>query len=188
VLIGGRAYLTRPVQDAFALIRVPGVEGVRGLISNQVVGTTDRQGDLLIPSLLSYYGNRIGINDKDIPLDRDILATELTIAPPYRGGAVVTFPVRQVLAVAGTVVVEQDRKDITPSYGQIVVSVDGQKVVSPFDEAGNFYLENVPPGSYTAEVQYATGTCVFQLVVAHGPTALVNVGTLRCIVNEKESE
>jgi outer membrane usher protein len=188
VLIGGRAYLTRPVQDAFALIRVPDVGGVHGLVSNQVVGATDRKGDLLIPSLLSYYGNRIGIDDKDIPLDHDIVATELTIAPPYRGGAIVTFPVRQIFSVAGTVVVEEGGKDTAPAYGQLVVTVAGQSVVSPFDEAGNFYLENVSPGTYLAEAQYATGSCSFQLTVQPGRMALVNVGTVRCIVPHKEPE
>jgi outer membrane usher protein len=188
VLIGGRAYLSRPVQDAFALIRVPDVEGVHGLVSNQVVGATDRKGDLLIPSLLSYYGNRIGIDDKDIPLDHDIVATELTIAPPYRGGAIVTFPVRQVFSVAGTVVVEEGGKDIVPTYGQMVVTVAGQAIVSPFDEAGNFYLENVPSGAYQAEAQYARGTCTFPLTVQRGATALVQVGTQRCIASSNQSE
>lgn len=188
VLIGGRGYLTRPVQDAFALIRVPNIGGVHGLVSNQVVGTTDRKGDLLIPSLLSYYGNRIGIDDKDIPLDHDIATTELTIAPPYRGGAIVAFPVRQVFSVTGTVIVDDNGRDIVPAYGQLVVTAAGLPVVSPFDEAGNFYLENVPPGTYLAEAQFATGTCAFRLAVQTGAMALVNVGTVRCIVSPKETE
>jgi outer membrane usher protein len=188
VLIGGRAYLTRPMQDAFALVRVPGVGGVHGLVSNQVVGTTDHKGDLLVPSLLSYYGNRIGIDDKDIPLDHDIGATEMTIAPPYRSGAIVTFPVRQVLAVAGTVVVVEKGRDLAPAYGQLVVNAGEKRVVSPFDEAGNFYLEDLAPGSYAAEAQYEGGTCTFQLHVQPGPTALVQVGNIKCIVDRKDSE
>ena len=188
VLIGGNAYLTRPVQDSYALIRVPGVPGVHGMLSNQIVGTTDSKGDLLLPSLLSYYGNRVGIDDRDIPLDHDIGNTELTIAPPNRGGAIVTFPVRRVLAAAGTVVVEEAGKAIVPAYGQISVKVGEQQMDSPLDEAGNFYLENVSPGSYSAEVQYATGACTFPLVVPASPTALVQVGTARCIVDRKETE
>ncbi|MGH9650096.1 MAG: fimbria/pilus outer membrane usher protein, partial [Terriglobales bacterium] len=49
VSIGGRMYFTRPVQDAFALIRVPGVARVQGYFSNQKIGRTDARGDLLIP-------------------------------------------------------------------------------------------------------------------------------------------
>jgi outer membrane usher protein len=188
ILIGGSAYLTRPVQDSYALIRVPGVAGVHGTMSNQVMGTTDSKGNLLIPSLLHYYGNRIGIDDKDIPLDHDIGATERVIAPPYRGGAVVTFPVRRVQSVSGTVVIDDQGASVLPTYGQLVVLVDQQQVVSPLDEAGNFYLENVPPGSYSAEVQYAAGVCKLPLAVPAGATALVNVGTIRCILPKKETK
>jgi outer membrane usher protein len=188
VLIGSRAYLTRPIQDSYALIRVPGVAGVHGLVSNQVVGTTDSKGDLLIPSMLHYYGNRVGIDDKDIPLDHDIEATERVIAPPTRGGAIVTFPVRRVQSVAGAVVIDDQGKSVLPAYGQLVVSVDKRETISPLDEAGNFYLENVPPGSYAAEVQYEAGTCAFSLAVPVGSTALVNVGTIRCILPQKESK
>ncbi len=188
VLIGGSAYLTRPVQDSYALIRVPGVGGVHGTMSNQVMGTTDGKGDLLIPSLLHYYGNRIGIDDRDIPLDHDIGATERVIAPPYRGGVVVSFPVRRVQSVSGTVVIEDQGVTTLPTYGQIVVLVDQQRAVSPLDEAGNFYLENVPPGSYSAEVQYAAGVCTLPLDVPAVSAALVNVGTIRCILAKKETK
>jgi outer membrane usher protein len=186
VLIGGRPFLTRQLQSSYALIRVPDVDGVHGLMSNQVVGTTNGKGDLLVPNLLPYYGNRIGIDDKDIPLDHDISTTERIIAPPFRGGVVVTFPVRLVLSVSGTVVIEDKGATILPAYGQIIVEVAKQPVVSPLDEAGNFYLENVPPGTYSAEVQYATGVCTFPLIVSQGSTALVNVGTVKCNVPPKE--
>lgn len=186
VLIHRDIFFTRPVQDSYALINVPGLPGVHGTLSNQVIGTTNQNGNLLIPNLLSYYGNRIGIDDKDIPLEYNIGATEITIAPPYRGGAVVSFPIRRVQSVSGTVVVEVGGAVIVPAYGQLTVQVEGKSVDSPLDEAGNFYLENVPPASYLAEVQYATGLCRFSLVVSAGATALVNVGTVRCIVPGKE--
>jgi len=187
VLIARDIFLTRPVQDSYALIQVPGVDGVHGTLSNQEVGTTNSKGNLLIPNLLQYYGNRVGIHDKDIPLEYNIEATEMTIAPPYRGGAVVRFPIRRVQSVSGMVVVEEGSESIVPGYGQMAVKVEGKPVESPLDEAGNFYLENVPPGSYSAEVQYSTGWCRFPLLVAAGATALVNVGTVHCVVPRKES-
>jgi hypothetical protein len=90
------------------------------------------------------------------------------------------------LSVSGTVVIEDKGATILPAYGQIIVEVAKQPVVSPLDEAGNFYLENVPPGTYSAEVQYATGVCTFPLIVSQGSTALVNVGTVKCNVPPKE--
>jgi outer membrane usher protein len=188
VLIGGRPFLTRPVQDSYALIRVPGVGGVHGTMSNQVVGTTDGRGDLLIPNLLHYYGNRIGIDDKDIPLDHDIGATERIIAPPYRGGVIVSFPVRRVQSVSGSIEIDEGGKAVSPAYGQVVIKAGERQVISPLDEVGNFYLEDVAPGSYSAEVQYATGVCDFQLVVPAGSAALVDVGAVKCTVAGKETK
>ena len=65
--IGGDFFLTRPVQDSFAVIQVPGVAGVRGYSSNQDVGHTNSQGNLFVPNLLPYYGNRLSISDRDVP-------------------------------------------------------------------------------------------------------------------------
>jgi outer membrane usher protein len=157
-------------------------------MSNQVVGTTNRNGDLLIPNLLHYYGNRVGIDDKDIPLDHDIGATERTIAPPYRGGVVVAFPVRRVQSVAGSIAIDEGGVAVSPAYGQIVVTAGERRVISPLDEVGNFYLEDLAPGSYAAEVQYAKGVCNFALVVPAGSTALVDVGAVRCTVKGKETK
>ena len=46
--IGGGVFATRPVEQSFALVRVPGVEGVRAFASHQEIGKTGRRGDLLV--------------------------------------------------------------------------------------------------------------------------------------------
>ena len=111
VAIGGRVIATRPVQDGYALVRVPDVPGVRTYVSHQEVGRTDRRGDLLVPNLLAYYGNEVTIADSDVPVDRALDASRMVIAPPFRGGAVVKFAAPRQWRVTGTVVVtgEPDR-------------------------------------------------------------------------------
>ena len=44
--IGGRLFATRPVDQSFALVRVPGVPDVRAYLSNQEIGRTNGHGDL----------------------------------------------------------------------------------------------------------------------------------------------
>jgi outer membrane usher protein len=183
IAIGGGLFMTRPVDGSYALIQVPGVGGVRGYQSNQEVGRTDEKGNLLVPNLLPYYGNRIGINDKDIPLAFDIGSTELAISPPYRGGAVVRFPVRRVLSVAGQAVVLVAGARVVPAFGQITVvaGAKGKPSVSPLNGEGSFYLEDVAPGRHLAEIEFGKGSCTFLLDVpasAAGP--LVDVGTVTC--------
>ncbi len=85
--------LSRPVTDAFALVRVGGIRGVRAYLSNQYVGRTGRRGDVVVPSLASYNANQIGIDDRDVPFYADVPRTDALIAPALGGGAVVRFEV-----------------------------------------------------------------------------------------------
>lgn len=173
----GAVLLTRPVQDSFAVVRVPGVENVRVYSSNLLIGRTNGEGDLLVPNLLSYYGNRLRIDDRDVPLNYEVLATERTIAPPYRGGAFVEFPVRQIRTVTGTVIVAPD---IVPAYGQLTVNSGGAPFVSPLGRGGEFYLENIPAGRYPATIDYKLGSCKFTLQIPTGNDSVVKLGRLTC--------
>src|ERR1035437_6312172 len=89
VVIGGGVHPTRPVNDSFALVRVPEVGGVRTYLNNQEIGRTDRHGNVLISNLLPYYANRVAISDQDVPIDRDVQTIEQSVAPPFRGGALI---------------------------------------------------------------------------------------------------
>ncbi len=187
VALGGSVFLTRPVEESFALLRVPGVEGVRGSASNQEIGRTDSKGDLLIPNLIPYYGNRIGISDRDVPMDYEIDAVERTVATPLRGGAVVTFPVRRVTGVTGRIVVDVAGREVVPAYGELTVTgPDGTARVSPVGTEGAFFLENLPAGRHPAVLEYRETVCRFTLSLPASPSALVDIGTVRCAVPAEE--
>ncbi len=182
VTIGGRVYATRPVYDSFALMRVPGVAGIPGYISNQEVGRTDARGDLVVPNLLSYYGNRLGIGVADVPLDYAIDATEQIVAPAFRGGALVTFPVQRTQRFTGRLVVDVSGKSVSPAYGQLTITVDGKPVISPVGKGGEFYFENLAAAKYAADLEYAGGTCRFTLEVPAADVPFTNLGRLHCVV------
>jgi outer membrane usher protein len=180
VAIGGGLYPTRPVRGSYALVQVPGVEGVRTLSSNQEIGRTGRKGSLLVPDLLPYYGNLLAITDSDVSLDFEIGSTQMTIAPPFRGGAIARFPVRRVQRIVGKVMVVTAGADQAAAFGTLRLTVDGQLVESPLGAAGEFYFENVVPGRHEASVTHAQGSCVFtiDIPVVDGP--LIGLGTVRC--------
>jgi outer membrane usher protein len=181
VAIGGEVFPTRPVGDAFALIRVPGVGGVTGLSSNQPVGRTSAAGNLLVPELSSYYGNRIAIADQDLPLDYAVETTEKTVAPPYRGGAVVTFPVRKVQGVHGTVVLDAGGgREVVPEYGELAVEAGAARLESPVSAEGEFYFENIPSGRHVATLTFRDTICRFPLEVPVSNQPTIDVGRLSC--------
>jgi outer membrane usher protein len=169
VLIGGKAFLARPVEESFALVQVPGIEGVRAYLQHQEIGRTNRDGDLLVPGLAPYLGNSLGVEQLDLPLRFDLRRTEELVSPPRRGGALVRFPVRALRAAAGRV----------PRHPLGTISV--AQVESPLGRGGEFFFEQLEPGDYRARVVSPAGSCT---VALHVPPA-ENVAQLGDIACEK---
>jgi outer membrane usher protein len=180
--IGGVVFATRPVADSFALIRVPGVEGVRGYLNNQEVGTTNVRGDLPVPDLLAYYGNRLGIADTDIPLEYSVAEKERTVATPFRGGAIISFPVQLIRAITGHVTMTIAGQRLVPAFGQLTVTADGRPFDSPIGREGEFYLDTVPAGRHPAVIEHEKGRCSFTLDVPAAAAPVIDLGALRCDV------
>jgi outer membrane usher protein len=181
----GAFEFTRAVQDSFALVRVPGVPNVRVYLSNQLVGRTDGDGNLLVPNLLSYYGNTVRIDDRDIPLDYDVRQVQETIAPSYRGGAYVEFPVAKVRTIVGTIAMKTPEGEVVPAFGELTVTDNLKTYVSPLGRQGEFYLENIPTGTFTATVDFSGGQCNVTIVVPPSSDNFVKLGRLPCIPMRK---
>ena len=181
----GAFRLTRAVQDSFALVRVPGIKDVRVYSSNILVGRTNANGDLLVPNLLAYYGNRLRIDDRDVPMDFDIAAVEKTIAPPYRGGAFVEFPVRKIQTVTGTAVLRRPDGEAVAAFGQMTLSGNNENFVSPLGRGGEFYFENVTQGRYDALIETSDTSCSMKLEIPASTTNVVKIGRVVCTTQEK---
>jgi outer membrane usher protein len=183
VAIGGRVFATRPVEQSFALVRVPGVSNVRTYLSNQEVGRTDRKGNILIPNMLPYYGNKLSIAPEDIPLNRTIEKRELTVAPPFRGGAVATFPADKEQRLSGKIALKKGWGTIVPSFGVLfATTTTGAVLESPLGPHGEFYLEDLSPGVLRTRVEYADLTCEFDLAVPDSDQPVVAMGSVECVM------
>ena len=178
--IGNGVYFTRPVEQSYALVQVPGVKGVRTFVSNQEVGRTGRSGNLLVPDLISYYGNRLAIADEDVPMSHAVPVNQQTIAPPFRGGAMVTFPVSRIQAATGRIVLQRDGQRQIPSYGNLTVGSTQNELRSPLGHDGDFYLDNLPPGHHRATVNYQGADCAMTVDMPESDLPIVNLGTLTC--------
>ena len=180
VAVGGRVFATRPVEQSFALVRVPGVEGVRASLDHREVGRTDSGGDLLVPGLLPYYGNRLSIDDADVPTSYRIGKTERLVAAPNRGAAVVKFDVAPLRAVEGWVSIARQGGADVPAYGTLEVDTPGGVRRSPVGGDGNFWLEDVPAGRHPARVYWHGDVCELVLEVPQSSTGVLEVGDVVC--------
>jgi outer membrane usher protein len=178
--VGGSFFATRPVQESFAVIRVPGLGGIRGYLNNLEAGTTNSSGNLFVPSLLSYYGNKLSIAPNDIPLNHNVGAVDRIIAPPYRGGTLVEFSVPRIQRIVGKSSVMKNDREAVPAYGQLTLTAPGKSYESPLGKEGEFYFENVPAGVYQALLEHEDLGCEFSLEVPQSADELVQLGTVRC--------
>jgi len=181
VLLEGNVMASRPVREGYALIQVPGLEGVRGFLNNQEIGRTNGSGNLLVPSLQPYYGNRLRIGDADIPIDYQIGAVEQVVATTVRGGALVPFDVQRVTSVKGLIRVDVDGHPKVPAFGELTVDA---RLKSPLGADGQFWFENVGVGTHVAEVEFRQGTCRFELVVPKDAGTSLDLGTVSCSADQ----
>ena len=53
--------------------------------------------------------------------------------------------------------------------------------MSPVGGTGDFYFENLPPGSHRATIVDSDGECTFTLKVPDANEPLIDLGTVRCL-------
>ena len=179
VSIGRRIIASRAVQDSYALARV-GVPGVRIFAGNQEVGRTTAGGDLLIPNLLPHYLNVLRIDDKDIPIDYEVAATEVTVVPPSRGGVIGRFRVRRLHSYTGTMRFMIIGQPFVPSLGQIEVRNGDQPLTLSLGRDGEFYVEDLTPGSYPARLLIGKVQCDFRLEIPKAEASTTDLGVISC--------
>jgi len=175
--IGGELLLSRPVDDGFALVKVPNSRGVRVLANNQLSGRTGRRGSLFVPDLRSYLSSPIGIVQDDLPVEVKLGEVSQDIAVPYRGGAVVTFEAKLIRAVTGRLAV----KGTAAAYGTLTVEAGGQRFTSPLNATGEFYFEDVPPGDHAATATWGNHSCQARLRMPKGVEPMIDIGAVTCV-------
>jgi len=88
-------FLSRRLQQSFALVQVPGYENIRVYYQNQLIGKTNQDGNLLVPEILPYQENTLAIEPRDLPFTAEIQNTSMTVLPYYHSGAIARFNVKK---------------------------------------------------------------------------------------------
>jgi len=179
VQVGGVFALTRPVGSSFVMVRVPRGRGVMVYRDHDKVGRTGRNGHFLVPNLQAYYGNILSIEDTDLPLDVLVDETRAVIAPPFRGGATVTFPTRLMRSYTGVVRVDPWPEGMA-RYGTFFLRRDGVELSSPLGADGSFYFDAGETGRYEAVIEMGEATCRMTVTLPPGETMQTDLGRLVC--------
>ncbi len=176
-------YLSRPITDSFALVKVADQGNVKVLYSNQVIGETNKNGEVIVPDLISYYDNKISIDDTDIPINYEITDLSRDVSTPYRGGGVVNFAASKVQGFTGTFFFLDKGVKKAAEYAGIEIKADGKTMVATVGKNGEFYLENLPKGTFPARLYLKNKDCRFDMHVPESDEMLVDMGEVSCEIH-----
>jgi len=182
--VGGSVFLARPVQDSFALIRIPELADTPVYANGWYAGRTNAAGEVVATNLSSFYENFISFGARELPLDYVFASSEEVISPPRRSGTLVTFDVRRMRAVLG-VLAEQRNGTLVPLEFRELTLTRGAEVIKGFTaRRGEFYVEGVEPGEYLLQLNGSV-PCTARLRVPEDAGAMTDVGTLTCVPTAK---
>lgn len=173
--LGGHPFLSRTMRDSFALVEVPGIEDVQIYAENQPIGRTNSHGQLIIPQLLSYVRSTISVEQGDLPLDARIEALSLPLAPPYRSGVILQFPI-QVARSATFGLILNDGSAV-PAGAQM--RLFGRMEGFPVGMQGRAYLSDLSDRN-EVHVKWPGGECRFVLEVLPSEDPLPDLGIQVC--------
>lgn len=197
--IGGGWHLSRPVQDAHALVQVGDLEGVPVRVNGLAMGVTDARGQLFVPQLGAWQETEFTIDARRIPIDQSVPRVSRRVVLPERGGAVIDFQARRLQAVIARLVrpgagqpvplpqavvrlrpdMRADTQDGPPPQVPAAETITGRE--------GEIYLENLPAGTYRGQADAdgagTTGSaavCRFTLRVPASDEVVIDAGDLPC--------
>lgn len=179
--VGNRLGLGRPISDSFAVVKADGLRDVSIMRSGQEIGKTDSVGYAFVPELGSYINNTINLDTTAIPMDYVMNEAARTINPALRSGTYLDFNIRKIQAVTGRLRVKsKDGLVKDAEFYEVSMAVKGEELLLPTGKGGEFYMENIPAGQYTAAARYAGETCAFEIVIPESAEAFVDLGEVLC--------
>jgi len=144
------------------------------------VGRTDSDGEILIPDLLSYQNNKVGLDIGDLPLDYQVPAKETSLVPRFRSGVFHDFRVKRFKAVTGQVIASKAGKEIVLRLGRLTLTAAGEERSCPTGFNGEFYLENLPAGRHIAALLVQGERYRCPIDVPESEDLLVETGEVIC--------
>lgn len=140
VLMDSHLFAARQIYDGFALVSTSGVADVPVKLQNNLVGSTDRHGLLLVTPLNAYQDNKVSIDPLDLPADLRIARVDATATPTDRAGVMVKFAIEPQNA-ALLVLVDAAGKPLPVGSSVRLRGQSGAPVLVGFD--GQAYMDTL---------------------------------------------
>ena len=173
--LSGMTSFSRRIRDAFAVVSVGGLEGVRIYSENREIGTTNKDGKLFVPGLLPYHRNRLHIAVNDLPLNARIGMSEVHTSPGYRSGVYVDFGISVSRSVLFRAVLPSG--EAVPEGARVQLRNDHH--VHPVGIDGRVYLD-ITDTSSVADIRWNGKICSVDIPHSQNNAIVNKLGDLEC--------
>lgn len=170
-------FLTRRIDDAFALVTTNGIANVPVQLENRMIGRTDAKGHYLLTGLNSWQPNRISIDALDLPAQVQVGFVKNVAVPVDRTGVLVDFAVHEVHAAVVTLKDVQGRFLPLGSRAFLNLSKVETTMVG-YD--GQAYFEDLQPSNHIKVITPDGAICSLQLLYPENSTGVPAIGPMLC--------
>ena len=144
---GGAAFVDKTlvlapsITDSIAVINVADEPGVRVYQDRQLIGVTDKRGQVVLTRLRPFERNEISFNPRDVGLNKQFEDTTMTIVPGLRTGHSVHFENSQSCSAMAYVV---DRNGAPLNSDGRIANIETGELY-PIGQGGRIYLADAQP-------------------------------------------
>jgi outer membrane usher protein len=149
-------------------------------VNGQPIGRTNAQGKIFVPTLTPHVDNDVTISPESVPMDYSFPTTIKQVAPSLRSGVLIDFSVTKIQAFTGKLMVQRAEARRPVALQEFTFIAKGKPQALQTGAAGEFYVENLEPGIYPANVLINGKPCLFDLVIPRATETFVELGELVC--------
>lgn len=177
VLMGGHVFAARSIYDSFAVVSTDGVPNVPVQLENNLVGTTDKRGLLLVTPLNAYQNNHLGIDPMSLPADVRIAHVNAIATPADRAGTLVDFGIAPIRA-ASVILTDGSRKPLPLGSTVRIHGQAGEPALVGYD--GAVYLDTLETHNVLDVTMPDGSTCHAAFDYAEHGDGIPQIGPLTC--------
>jgi outer membrane usher protein len=176
VMADGHFFATKRVDQSFAIVEMPGFEGIGVGLGGNMLTRTDTSGVALIPNLSPHQANHVRLDAQDVPITAELESLEQQVVPSWRSGVKVDFKVRAGRAALLRIVLD----DGEPAPAGAIVRLQGDKEEFFVARRGEAYVTGIEPASVFT-LTWGAQSCRLQVSLpAAANDEIPRVGPVRC--------
>jgi len=173
-ILDGSAYLSRRLDDSFAVVQVGEYDDVDIFLDNQPIART-KGGYALVTRLRAYQNNIITIQPENLPLDAEVTTLRLSLSLSRRSAALVSFPVKPARGALLRIVLD----DGAPLPAGALVSVEGGAEEFPVARRGEAYVKGLASRN-VVQARWKGQRCDIEVTMPKSAGPLPVLGPLIC--------